>query len=143
MFDAAGGDKVFESVTAVWDWRRQVAALYGEICAEARPQGAWRLWRRRRDELFAGHAQSPLPDRARRSFGGLSYFDYDPAFRFLVRNEPVPAQAPETLDGGADGRILLLPFARTRGLSGALGAELRSEERRVGKECRSRWAPYK
>ena len=26
--------------------------------------------------------------------------------------------------------------------SGASGAELRSEERRVGKECRSRWSPY-
>ena len=25
---------------------------------------------------------------------------------------------------------------------GALGGALRSEERRVGKECRSRWSPY-
>jgi uncharacterized protein (DUF1684 family) len=124
MFDAAGGDQVFESVTALWDWRRQVAALYGDVRAEARSQDAWRLWRRRRDELFAGHPQSPLPDRARRGFDGLSYFDYDPAFRFLARTEPVLAQAPETLDGGPDGRMLLLPFARTRGLSGALGAEL-------------------
>src|SRR5260370_1923915 len=32
----------------------------------------------------------------------------------------------------------------TRGSSGAneAGAEQRSEERRVGKECRSRWSPY-
>src|SRR6266436_1990635 len=29
----------------------------------------------------------------------------------------------------------------TRGLKGAK-AEVRSEERRVGKECRSRWSPY-
>ena len=26
--------------------------------------------------------------------------------------------------------------------SGLLSGDLRSEERRVGKECRSRWAPY-
>ena len=25
---------------------------------------------------------------------------------------------------------------------GLLGAMMRSEERRVGKECRSRWSPY-
>ena len=28
------------------------------------------------------------------------------------------------------------------GWAGALLAQLRSEERRVGKECRSRWSPY-
>ena len=33
------------------------------------------------------------------------------------------------------GAALLLPFPRGRG-------EDRSEERRVGKECRSRWSPY-
>ena len=27
-------------------------------------------------------------------------------------------------------------------LADAIGAALRSEERRVGKECRSRWSPY-
>src|ERR1044072_10058341 len=29
-----------------------------------------------------------------------------------------------------------------RALQGAAGALVRSEERRVGKECRSRWSPY-
>ena len=29
-----------------------------------------------------------------------------------------------------------------RSMSGILGLVLRSEERRVGKECRSRWSPY-
>ena len=27
-------------------------------------------------------------------------------------------------------------------ITGALGKKTRSEERRVGKECRSRWSPY-
>src|SRR2546430_13054961 len=29
-----------------------------------------------------------------------------------------------------------------RGAAGSAGTEIRSEERRVGKECRSRWSPY-
>ena len=39
-----------------------------------------------------------------------------------------------TIDKGADGKTLLYD---------AINAKLtRSEERRVGKECRSRWSPY-
>src|SRR5260370_5997476 len=34
-------------------------------------------------------------------------------------------------------RSIVVPAARVTGL-----ARLRSEERRVGKECRSRWSPY-
>src|SRR3712207_9447025 len=33
-------------------------------------------------------------------------------------------------------------FARMREIADEVGATLRSEERRVGKECRSRWSPY-
>ena len=31
---------------------------------------------------------------------------------------------------------------RSNTADGPAGAEIRSEERRVGKECRSRWSPY-
>src|SRR5258708_37946161 len=33
-------------------------------------------------------------------------------------------------------------FSEGRDLTGDDAAEIRSEERRVGKECRSRWSPY-
>src|SRR5260221_12199606 len=33
-------------------------------------------------------------------------------------------------------------YMAVEGLADALDARLRSEERRVGKECRSRWSPY-
>ena len=46
----------------------------------------------------------------------------------------------EGLDVGADD-YLVKPFA-LRELQARLRALLRSEERRVGKECRSRWSPY-
>ena len=34
------------------------------------------------------------------------------------------------------------PIPGTPGFRGQFGAARRSEERRVGKECRSRWSPY-
>ena len=46
--------------------------------------------------------------------------------------------APRTLALFAD---RLKPGCRTHDLTGRL-SQLRSEERRVGKECRSRWSPY-
>jgi len=42
--------------------------------------------------------------------------------------------------GGPDPKYSLKPVARA--LENALGTPVRSEERRVGKECRSRWSPY-
>ena len=50
----------------------------------------------------------------------------------------VPAER-EFLDDGFSGATLVQPgLERLRDLA----AEGRSEERRVGKECRSRWSPY-
>ena len=42
----------------------------------------------------------------------------------------------QMIDAGKDRRIVNL-FTR-----GSYNCNLRSEERRVGKECRSRWSPY-
>jgi len=61
----------------------------------------------------------------------------------------VAARHPERFNalGAArwQGRIynsLTPPLGRQRVYRGAYGAAARSEERRVGKECRSRWSPY-
>ena len=47
---------------------------------------------------------------------------------------------------GAQGRILYVLWQEDgisiRSLSTKCGLAIRSEERRVGKECRSRWSPY-
>ena len=37
---------------------------------------------------------------------------------------------------------ILLQSSNSDGMSGAIAGHRRSEERRVGKECRSRWSPY-
>ena len=40
------------------------------------------------------------------------------------------------------GGVQILDLPETLAVADRLGVVLRSEERRVGKECRSRWAPY-
>jgi uncharacterized protein (DUF1684 family) len=109
---------------ALWDWRRRVAELYGEIRTLEPPRLAWQLWRDTRDELFRTHPQSPLDPAARASFARLPLFPYDPAFRLTAGLAPVSDGAPLTLSGGGDGAIRITPFARTLGLAPTLGAEL-------------------
>ena len=50
----------------------------------------------------------------------------------VARETPVRADDPVT---GNDDGYLIVPHRTADGLR-------RSEERRVGKECRSRWSPY-
>ena len=107
----------------LWDWRRQIADLYAEVRAAADPAAAWRRWVAARDRLFGAHPQSPLPAAERSSFGGLPYFDYDPAARLLVAFAPA-AEAALDLELGRDGRARLRRFARTDGLAARFGGEL-------------------
>jgi uncharacterized protein (DUF1684 family) len=99
------------------DWRRRVFGIYEAVRRDRRPEPApHAAWRAARDELFAGHPQSPVPAAQRESFAGLAYHPYDPALRFTPRLEPDPA-APATdlprSEGGGMGfvRIGWLSFA--------------------------------
>ena len=58
-----------------------------------------------------------------------------PYVAYYVQDRPLPGRKPET--------AAQEPPAKTR-RKGHRGLKifLRSEERRVGKECRSRWSPY-
>ncbi len=69
------------------DWKRTVFALYERVRANPDPHAAWLEWRSVRDDLFARHPQSPIPDGM--SFTALPYFDYDPEARVI--GEIVPA----------------------------------------------------
>lgn len=105
------------------DWRRQVADLYAEIRRLA-PEAGWRLWRQRRDRLFAEHAQSPLAPARRARFGGIALYDYDPALRFEVGLSEAAGRETLQVEAGKDGTMRLSPYAVTRGLEPALGKEL-------------------
>ena len=58
--------------------------------------------------------------------------------------DATPVMGPETVAvRQALGRVLAGPVTSTRELPPADNSAMdRSEERRVGKECRSRWSPY-
>lgn len=109
---------------ALADWRRRLAELYAAVRAEADPRAAWDLWRKVRDDLFCHHSQSPIQLPRRLTYAGIPLYDYDPAWRFLVRWEPVLGQSDLKANGGADGAIRLKAFARTIGLARRLGQEL-------------------
>jgi uncharacterized protein (DUF1684 family) len=107
---------------SLWDWRRQVADLYSGVRAARDPESAWTHWRARRDALFAHHPQTPLDQVA--GFTGIPCYPYNSALRFAVSLNPIPDAASEPYAAGADGEVMLRPFARTHGLRTALGGEL-------------------
>ena len=74
----------------LWDFRRRVSEMYREVQTGPPREATWRRWRAERDELFAGHPQSAIDPAERAAFGGLRYFDFDPAWRFEAEVEPVP-----------------------------------------------------
>jgi uncharacterized protein (DUF1684 family) len=63
------------------DWKRRVFELYDAVRAEPDGAMAWDVWRAGRDDLFADHPQSPIPETERGGFQGLDYFDYDRELR--------------------------------------------------------------
>src|SRR4029453_9701023 len=90
------------------DWRRRVAGLYAAARAARDPETGWRTWRDGRDELFAGHPDSPLDTEGRAAFSGLPLTPHDPALRFDAVVEPAARQrleVPTTTDG-------VVPFER-------------------------------
>jgi uncharacterized protein (DUF1684 family) len=87
-------------------WRRQVAALYSAARTARDPEAGWRSWRDGRDELFAGHPDSPLDEAARAAFRGLPYAPYDPALRFEAELDPAAAAQVEVATA-TDGTVRL------------------------------------
>ena len=91
------------------DFRRRTAELHLAPPHDG-AEGAQAL-RRRRDELFATHPQSPLTPEQREDFGGLDYFPHDPAAKVVAEAEPAEGELlVET--GGPDGALRLRRVAR-------------------------------
>jgi uncharacterized protein (DUF1684 family) len=82
------------------DWKRRVFDLYARVRDSTDPRDAWELWKNHRDDLFRSHPQSPLPGPGRKSFRGIAYFDYDPAYRVLAE---VVEASPERYDIATSG----------------------------------------
>jgi uncharacterized protein (DUF1684 family) len=95
------------------DWKRRVFELYAQVRSAGDPEAAWDHWRSARDDLFATHPQSPIPPEQQEGFGGLSYFDYDPAFRVLAEVEPAEHEALD-IGASAGGSYRFTRFAVAR-----------------------------
>jgi uncharacterized protein (DUF1684 family) len=99
-----------QSYVDLVDWRRRVGDLY-RLARTDRLEA----FRQGRDELFATHSQSPLPEVDRGGFTGLEYFVPSPELRIACRMGP-----PETADdveidtGGPDGVIRYRRAGRLR-----------------------------
>ena len=78
------------------------------------------------DELISGRRRPPLPGRT-------DLYERMTSFLRLGRNDLINRARAERAGNPAEGPG---PQAEVRKLL------MRSEERRVGKECRSRWSPY-
>jgi uncharacterized protein len=90
------------------DWRREVGELYAAVRAEDDPRRGHALWRRRRDELFRSHPQSPLRPGDPMRTAGVPYWPYDPGLRFEL--PLLPAEREMSLSvPSSDG---VIPMAR-------------------------------
>ena len=67
-----------------------------------------------------------------------------PATSTTSRNDALFERAKKLIPGGVNSpvRAFKAVGGTPRFVQRAQGAYFRSEERRVGKECRSRWSPY-
>jgi uncharacterized protein len=97
------------------DYRRRVAGIYAGVRAGPGDLAErQRRFRAERDELFRTHPQSALSPEQRARFTGLRYWDYDPAYRFVLPVEPVESRTLSELDLGDDGCLRMQRFATVR-----------------------------
>ena len=92
------------------DWRRRVFGMYAgvrHLCVHD-PAAGHEFWKSARDELFAGHPQSPLLPDDRARFTGLTVPGYDPDWRFELEVRRAEEPVRITVDSATDGAI---PFS--------------------------------
>lgn len=92
------------------DWRRRMFGLYAGVrhLSVHDPAEGHELWKSGRDELFAGHPQSPLLPDDRARFTGLTVSRYDPDWRFELEVRRPEEPARMLIDDSSDGPI---PFS--------------------------------
>jgi len=92
------------------DWRRRVFGLYAGVrqLSVHDPASGHELWKSGRDELFAGHPQSPLLPDDRARFTGLTVPRYDPDWRYELEVRRAEEPLRIIVDSATDGSI---PFS--------------------------------
>ena len=96
------------------DWKRRVLAMYAAVRSAGDDPAACAAFRGERDELFAGHPASPLPEAERPRFGGLPYFSHRPDLRVEaeLERDPEPAELVIPTSTGEPTRFTRIGFVR-------------------------------
>ena len=119
---------------------REIESLTGVASASTFPMQPWI------DVPEGGWAVAVVTNNdmalAEKHANRLAQFAWDERDRFLLQESIPPADAiRRALE--ADSGLVILSDTGDSVFGGAPGdSTIRSEERRVGKECRSRWSPY-
>ena len=91
------------------DYRRRVGEMYRAI----RENGAsYEYFRQQRESLFKTHPQSALDADQKAAFNGLSYYDYDPAFRVVAQVDKNVEPEIFHVELGDDGHFSYKRFAQ-------------------------------
>ena len=73
------------SYETLLDYKRSIAEIYAQMRdPNLSVAEKWMIFRNRRDVLFQTHPQSALSTEQKRLFQGLSYYPYDPKWRFVL-----------------------------------------------------------
>lgn len=107
--------------------------------SDADPAAATAAWRLARDDLFRSHPQSPLSTAVRARFGGLSYFDYDPAYRMRAVVEPANIQSVDFQADAKAGATIELPTSGDEPFSFRLIGSVRLSGPLTGSELPVFW----
>lgn len=95
------------------DYRRAVAAMYARVRDNRLdPAERCQRFRQERDGLFCTHPQSALSAVQQANFRGLSYFPYDPAYRFVIPIEPETDPAHFEIALAYDGLLKMRRFGK-------------------------------
>ncbi|NJO84331.1 MAG: DUF1684 domain-containing protein [Blastochloris sp.] len=94
------------------DYRQRVHALYRIVRESSGDPYVFVQFRLERDMLFKHHTQSALNEDQRASFGGLTYFDYNSAFRVVAQVDTVVPPEVFTVELAEDGVLRYRRFGR-------------------------------
>ena len=95
------------------DYRQRVFEIYARVReSRADPKEGWLEYRTAQNHLFKTHPQSALTPEQTAQFTSLSYFPYDPNYRFILPIEPIQDQPKVNINLQDDGPTLLLPIGQ-------------------------------
>ncbi len=97
------------------DYRRTVFGIYRFLRnSGTNTEHAYRYFRQQRNDLFSKHQQSPLNEDQKSTFNGLTYHNYNPAYRILVTVDTNVAERKYQIDVGHDGIFTIRQFGKIK-----------------------------